>query len=149
MTDQTKDSLDRDPPRRQDRWLTRKKVAWTILAATTTAVALGLIWTTYQRWAYDYWQARLVHGQSVIVRFICGTDLVSDCHDQFKITYERRGDLWCETLWRNAESYSVRANWCNANPELGTISLYGAPHSFNRFGVVTRAGHLVGQMFLQ
>jgi hypothetical protein len=140
---------DPDPLQRQGRQSTRQNLALTILGVATAAVALGMIRNAYQRNAYNYWQARLVHGEPVVVRFICGTDLPFDCNDQIRITYEKRGSQWCETLWRNAETELTRARWCDANPEWESVNLYGELYSFSRYGVVTRAGHLVGRMFLQ
>jgi hypothetical protein len=126
--------------------VSRAKVAGTILLVAAAAVAFGEIRMTYLNLTYNYWQSRLVRGRAVTVRFICGTDTVIDCKDEISLTYRKKNGKWCENLSRNGGPI-ISANWCNANPEAGTVSLYGAPHSFDRFGAVTRAGHLVGQMF--
>jgi hypothetical protein len=140
------EAQDRDRSRRLGRRFTRNNVAWAILGVAMAAIALGMIRKTYHNNAYNDWQARLVHGEPVVVRFICGTDLPFDCNDEIKITYEKRGNQWCETLWRNAETEPTSARWCDANPEWQMVNLYGEPFTFDRYGVVTRAGRLVGRM---
>jgi len=142
------EARDRDSPRKPRGRFTRNNVAWAILGLAMASIALGLIRKTYQGNAYNEWQARLVHGEPVVVRFICGPDLPFDCNDEIRITYEKRGNQWCETLWRNAETEPTRARWCDANPEWQLVDLYGELYSFDRYGVVRRASHLVGRLFV-
>ncbi len=84
-----------------------------------------------------------------MVRFICGTVTVVDCNVSVKVTYQKQQSKWCENLERSDESEIYRARWCNANPEQGTLSLFGVTHSFDRYGVVKNDGRLVGQLFLR
>jgi hypothetical protein len=98
--------------------------------------------------AGNYWQARLVNGEPVVVRFICGTDTVVDCKISVKVTCQKQQSKWYEDLERSDRDEISRARWCNANPERGTLSLFGVTHSFDRYGVVKNDGRLVGQMFL-
>jgi hypothetical protein len=126
--------------------MTRVRVAGAVFIAAVLVVAAGAAREYYQAWNYNQWQARLVRGEPVIVQFICGTDTVLDCNTPIKISYEKSGQKWCENL-EQGDRGIYGTHWCNADPAQGTISLYGAPHSFDRDGAVTRAGNLVGQLF--
>jgi hypothetical protein len=85
----------------------------------------------------------------VVVRFLCGTDPALDCSKPVRVVYSRRNGQWCEHVHVGDEAGEYPAQWCNANPELGGLSLFGGRLSFDRFGAVRRgAGQLVGQLFV-
>jgi hypothetical protein len=88
-----------------------------------------------------------LRGEPVVVRFICGTDTVLDCNISVKVTYQKQDSKWCENLERSDQAEIEETQPCDANPEMGTISLFGAPYKFDRFGAVKNEGRLVGQLF--
>jgi hypothetical protein len=136
-------------PQQHRKLFTRARVAGAILLIAAGSVAIGKAAQTYRSRAGHDWQARLVSGEPVVVRFICGTDTVVDCKISVKVSYRKQQSQWCEDLERSDESEIYRARWCNANPERGTLSLFGVTHSFDRYGVVKNDGRLVGQLFLR
>jgi hypothetical protein len=136
-------------PQQHRKLLTRARVAGAILIVAMGSIAIGKAAEKYRSRAGNYWQARLVSGEPVVVRFICGTDAVVDCKISVKVTYQKQQSKWCEYLERSDQDEIYRARWCNANPELGTLSLFGVAHSFDRYGAVKNDGHLVGQLFLR
>ena len=127
---------------------TRARVASAILLLAAGSIAIGKAAEKHRSRAANYWQARLVSGEPVVVRFICGTNTVVDCKTSVKVTYQKQQSKWCEDLERSDQDEISRARWCNANPESGTLSLFGVTHSFDRYGVVKNDGRLVGQLFL-
>lgn len=128
---------------------TRSRVASAIILVAVGSIAIGLVGKILRSRAGNDWQARLVGGEPVVVRFICGTDTVVDCKISVKLTYKKQQSRWCETLERSDQDEISSAHWCNANPELGTLSLFGVTHTFDRHGVVKNDGRLVGQLFLR
>jgi hypothetical protein len=136
----------RDLPQ-QRKLFTRSRIAKAIILVTVGSIAIGLAGKILRSRAGNDWQARLVGGEPVVVRFICGADTVVDCSTSVRVTYQKQQTGWCETLERSDQGEISRARWCNANPELGTLSLFGVTHSFDRYGVVKRDGRLVGQLF--
>jgi hypothetical protein len=134
-------------PQLQRKRSCRTAVACAILFVTTASIAIGVGREIYQARAKNFWQVLLVQGKPAVVRFICGTDVVVDCNLQVTINYQDRGPSWCEYLLRSDKAV-YKVDWCASNPELGTFSIFGTPHSFDRFGVVTSGGKLVGQLFL-
>jgi hypothetical protein len=137
---------DSDPQQRLRR-RRRGRIATAILLIAVASIVLGAAGRLYQSRTAKFWQARLVRGEPVMVRFICGTDTVLDCDISVKVTYQKQDSKWCANLERSDHGEIDKTHWCNANPELGTISLFGVPHSFDRFGAVKHEGRLVGQLF--
>jgi hypothetical protein len=135
-------------PQQHRKRLTRARAASAIILVAAATIALGIAAKIHRSRAENPWQARLVSGQPVLVRFICGTDSAVDCKISVKLTYQKQQSRWCEDLERSDQDGISRAQWCNANPELGTLSLFGVTHSFDRYGAVKKDGHLVGQLFL-
>ena len=125
--------------------MTRGRVAIAIILVAAISIAMSLA----RESAENYWQALLVRGEPVVLRFICGTESVVDCKVSIRVTYQKQDSKWCENLERSDQGEVYRTHWCNANPEQGTISVFGAQHSFDRFGVVKNGGRLVGQLFQQ
>lgn len=131
----------------------RKQIrrAWTagaIILVAAASIGIGMAGKIHRSRAGNDWQIRMVRGEPVMVRFICGTDPVVDCNVSVKVTYEKQQAKWCETLERSDQDEISRARWCDANPERGTLNLFGVSHSFDRHGVVRKEGRLVGQLFL-
>jgi hypothetical protein len=135
----------------QQRWKrsTRTRVARAILLVAVVSIVFGSARRLYQSRTANFWQARLVRGEPVVVRFICGPDSVVDCRISVTVTYQKQDSKWCENLERSDQGEIDKTHWCNANPELGTISLFGVPHSFDRFGAVKNEGRLAGQLFVR
>jgi hypothetical protein len=132
---------------RERKSMTRRRIAGAIFMALALIVAAGAAREVYMVRHHNAWQARLIRGEPVVVQFICGTDTVLECNTPIKISYRKEGPKWCENLEQGDRGGIYGTHWCNADPAQGTISLYGAPHSFDRDGAVTRAGNLVGQLF--
>jgi hypothetical protein len=128
--------------------LTRARMASAVLLVAAASIAIGWAGKNHRLRAGNDWRARLVSGEPVVVRFICGTDTVVDCKISVRVTYQKQQSKWCEDLERSDQDEISRARWCNANPELETLSLFGVTHSFDRYGVVKNDGRLVGQLFL-
>jgi hypothetical protein len=133
--------------RRQTKWMTRDSLAGAIFIAAVLIVAAGAAREYYLASHLNDWQARLVRGEPAIVQFICGTDTVLDCNVPVQISYQKQESKWCENIEQGDQSGVYATHWCNADPEQGTISLYGAVHSFDADGAVKRGGKLVGQLF--
>jgi len=112
------------------------------------STAFGVGREIYQAQTKNFWQTLLIQSKPVVVRFICGTDFAVDCNSRVTINYQEKGPSWCEYLLRSDKPETYKVDWCASNPELGTFSIFGTPHSFDRFGMVTRAGKFVGQLFL-
>lgn len=129
--------------------ITRGRVAKAFILLAMISIALSLALESQRASAENYWQSRLVRGEPVVLRFICGTETVVDCKVSIKVTYQKQASNWCENLERSDQGEVYGTHWCNASPEQGTISIFGAPHSFDRFGVVKNNGRLVGQLFQQ
>ena len=125
----------------------RGRIATAILLIAGASIVLGSARRLYQSRTANFWQARLVRGEPVVVRSICGTDTVLDCNISVTVTYQKQDSKWCENLERGDRSEIDKTQWCNANPEMGTISLFGVPYEFDRFGAVKNGGRLVGQLF--
>jgi hypothetical protein len=125
----------------------RARIARAILLVAVASIVLGVAGRFYQTRIAKFWQSRFIRGEPVVVRFICGTDPALDCKLSVKITYQKQDSKWCENLQRSDQSEIDEAHWCNASPELGTISLFGAPYSFDRFGAVRNEDRVVGQLF--
>jgi hypothetical protein len=126
---------------------TRTRVARAIILIAVASIAFGLVRKIYQSRTENYWQARIAGGEPVVVRFICGTGSVVDCNVSVRITYQKQDSRWCANLEGSDQGEIDKTHWCNANPEQGTISIFGVPHAFDRFGAVTSDGRLVGQLF--
>jgi hypothetical protein len=138
----------RSPQPKRKRPIIRTAVAWVIFFATMASTAFGVGREIYEARAKNFWQTLLIQGKPAEVRFICGTDLAVDCNIRVTIHYQEKGPSWCEYLLRSDKPETYKVDWCASNPELGTLTIFGTPHSFDRFGVVKRAGKLVGQLFL-
>jgi hypothetical protein len=134
-------------PQQRRRLRRRGRIATAILLIAVASIVLGSARRLYQSRTPNFWQARLVRGEPVMVRFICGTDPALDCNISVKVTYRKQDSKWCENLERSDQGEIDKTQWCNANPELGTISLFGVPYKFDRFGAVKNEGRLVGQLF--
>ncbi|HEX7564578.1 hypothetical protein [Bradyrhizobium sp.] len=137
---------DRDPQQRSRR-RRRARVAGAILLVAVVSIVLGAAGRLYQSRTANFWQSRLVRGESVVVRFICGAGVAVDCNISVKVTYQKQDSKWCENLERSDQSEADKTHWCNANPELRTISLFGVPYSFDRFGALKNETRQVGQLF--
>jgi len=137
----------RGPPPNRKR-VRRAWAAAAIIFVAVISIAIGMAGKIHRSRAGNDWQVRLFKGEPVLVRFICGTDPVLDCNVSVKVTYKKQQSRWCENLERSDQGGISLAQWCNANPELGTLSLYGAPHSFDRYGVVKNGGRIGGQLFV-
>jgi hypothetical protein len=136
-------------PQQRRRLGRRARIAGAILVIAVASIVFGSARRLYQSRTANFWQARLVRGEPVVVRFICGTDTVVDCNISVTITYQKQDSKWCENLKRSDQSEIDKTHSCNANPETGTISLFGVPYSFDRFGAVKNEDRLVGQLFAQ
>jgi hypothetical protein len=137
---------DRDPQQHVGR-RRRTRVAGAILLIAVGSIVLGAALRLYQSRTANFWQAKLMRGEPITVRFICGTDTVVECKISVKVVYQKLDSKWCENLERSDQGEVDKSHSCNANPELGTIGLFGVPYSFDRFGAVKNEGHLVGQLF--
>src|SRR5258708_12812464 len=87
----------------------------------------------YQSRTANFWQARLVRGEPVVLRFICGTDTVVDCNISVKVTYQKQDSKLCENLERSDQGEIDNRPWCNANPQTPPINLFDLPHSIDTF----------------
>lgn len=86
---------DRDPQQR--RMLRRRaRIAGAILLAAVASVALGSVRRHYQFRTFDFWQARLIRGEPVVARFICGADPALDCNVSVKFNHQRQDANGCE-----------------------------------------------------
>jgi hypothetical protein len=127
----------------------RAWVAGAILLIAAASIVFGAGRRLYQSRTANFWQARLMRGEPVVVRFICGADPALDCKVSVKITYQKQDSKWCENLERSDREEIDKTHWCNADPErrTSTISLFGVPYSFDRFGAVKNDDRVVGQLF--
>jgi hypothetical protein len=126
---------------------TRTRAALAIILIAVVSIAFGLARKIYQSRTENYWQARIAGGEPVVVRFLCDTGSVVDCNVSLKVTYQKQDSKWCANLERSDKGEIDQTHWCNANPEQGTISIFGVPHAFDRFGAVTSDDRVVGQLF--
>jgi hypothetical protein len=122
-------------------WLARA-----ILVVAGASLVIGILVGHYQSHAADPWRARLVRGEPIEVRFLCGVKGVADCKTTVRITYKRQDSKWCASLQPDDRRQVLEQSWCNADPEHGTISIFGVVHSFDRYGFLRLDDHLVGQM---
>jgi hypothetical protein len=90
---------------------------------------------------------RLIHGEPVVVRFVCGTDSGLDCRDSFTISYAMQDSRYCEHVTRNGEPVNAPSR-CDSDPARGGLSIAGLPYAYDRLGVVSRESRYVGQLFL-
>jgi hypothetical protein len=93
------------------------------------------------------WRMRLIHGQPLVVRFVCGTNSGLDCRDSYTISYSREGLRFCEHISKNGQS-SDAASRCNADPARGWLTVDGIRYSYDRLGVVRLDSKFVGQLML-
>ena len=74
-------------------------MAGVILIVASISLVIGLADVIYDAMtAKGPWRARLVGGQPVEVRFLCGANAVVDCNVSVKVTYRRQDSKWCEQL---------------------------------------------------
>lgn len=124
----------------------RARLARAILGVAGISVAIGLALRVYQSVAPDPWRARIVAGEPVVVRFLCGAGAAVDCKVSVKIIDRKTDSGWCEELQRSDQNGVEKT--CGGNPERGVLDIFGVPHAFDRFGAVRVDGHLVGRLFL-
>lgn len=126
----------------------RARMAHAILIVAGVSLVIGLADVVYEAvTAKGPWRARLVGGEPVEVRFLCGANAVVDCNVSVKVTYHRQDSRWCEQLdFSDHRVWSEKPS-CNGDPEHNMISILGVVHDFDRFGAVRVHDHLVGQMF--
>ncbi|SHK58302.1 hypothetical protein SAMN05444159_3640 [Bradyrhizobium lablabi] len=127
----------------------RARVAGAILLIAIASIVFGGARRLYQSKTANFWQARLMRGEPAVARFICGADPALDCKVSVKITYQKQDSKWCENLERSDREEIDKTHWCNGDPErrASTISLFGVPYSFDRFGAVKNEDRAVGQLF--
>jgi hypothetical protein len=93
------------------------------------------------------WRMRLIHGQPLVVRFVCGTNSGLDCRDSYTISYSREALRFCEHISKNGQS-SDAASRCNSDPARGWLTVDGILYSYDRLGVVRLDSKFVGQLML-
>jgi hypothetical protein len=126
--------------------LARARLARAILVVAGVALVVGILVNLYQSRAADPWRARLVRGEPVEVSFLCGVALVLDCKTRVKLTYQKQDSKWCAKLQPDDYRDASEKRACDANPEQGTISLFGVIYSFDRYGFIKIDDHLVGRL---
>ena len=128
---------------------TRRTRAWlarAILLVACVSIIAGLVLDRRQSRAEDPWRAKLVRSEPVEMRFLCGANVAIDCKATAKITYRKQDSKWCASLQLGDQRDVKEEDVCNADPEHGTISIFGVVHSFDRFGIVRLDNRLVAQM---
>ena len=93
------------------------------------------------------WRMRLIHGQPLVVRFVCGTNSGLDCRNSYTISYSREELRFCEHVSKNGQP-SDAASRCNSDPARGWLSVDGILYSYDRLGVVRLDSKFVGQLML-
>lgn len=125
----------------------RARLARAILFVAGLSLVIGIAVDHYQSRAADPWRARLVNGDPVEVRFLCEVNPAVDCKTNIKITYQKRDSKWCAIRQPAAQREVPEQDWCNGDPEHGTISIFGVVYSFDRFGIMKAGDHLVGRLY--
>ena len=93
------------------------------------------------------WRMRLIHGQPLVVRFVCDANSGLDCRDSYTISYSREESRFCEHIERNGQP-SDAASRCDSDPARGWLSVEGILYSYDRLGVVRLNSRFVGQLML-
>ena len=93
------------------------------------------------------WRTRLIHGQPLVVRFVCGAGSGLDCRDTYTIAYKREESRFCEHISKNGKAIDA-ASRCDSDPARGWLSIAGTLYSYDRLGVVRLDSRYVGQLFL-
>jgi hypothetical protein len=129
------------------------------IGVTAVAMALWLVSTPYSLMSLlslsvdcfgpmlTEWRMRLIHGQPLVVRFVCGTNSGLDCRDSYTISYSREELRFCEHIRKNGQP-SDAASRCNSDPARGWLSVEGILYSYDRLGVVRLDSKFVGQLML-
>jgi hypothetical protein len=117
---------------------------WVLMACSLLALP-GLARAMLQNRASE-WRMHLIHGEPLVVRFVCGTDGGPDCRDSFTISYTMQDSRYCEHVKRNGEIMDP-ASRCDSDPARGGLSIAGILYSYDRLGVVRRDSKYVGQLF--
>ena len=124
----------------------RALLARTILVVAGVSLVAGILLNYYQSQAADPWRARLVRGEPVEVSFLCGVTLPVDCKTTVTLTYQKQDSKWCAKLQPDDQRDVSEKRSCDADPGHGTISLFGAVYSFDRYGFIKIDDHLVGRL---
>lgn len=93
------------------------------------------------------WRMRLIHGQPLVVRFVCGAGSGLDCRDSYAISYTKEESRFCEHISKNGQSIDA-ASRCDSDPARGWLGIAGTLYSYDRLGVVRLDSRYVGQLFL-
>ena len=124
----------------------RCPVAIWVLIVCSILVLPGFARAMLQNRASE-WRMHLIHGEPVVVRFVCGTDSGLDCRDAYTISYTMQDSRYCEHVRRNGEAMDSTSR-CDSDPARGWLSIAGVLYSYDRLGVVRLDSNYVGQMFL-
>jgi hypothetical protein len=124
----------------------RTPAAIWLLIACSILLLPGLARAMLQGRAGEF-RMRLIHGEPVVVRFVCGADSGLDCRDSFAISYTMQDSQYCEHVTRNGEPVNAPSR-CDSDPARGGLEIAGMPYSYDRLGVVSRESRYVGQLFL-
>ena len=92
----------------------------------------------------NIWRDRLLSGETIIVKLICGAEHSLRCPADYQLRYSV--DPLCEHVV--IDGGPDQTGWCNADPGNGQFSITGAIFDFDRFGEVRRGSKLVGQLYL-
>jgi hypothetical protein len=125
----------------------RARLARAVILIAAVSLVIGIANAIYQSRTKEPWRARIVGGEPIEVRFLCGANAVVDCGVSVRLTYRKQDGRWCEHI-ELSDRREISGNpSCNGDPEHGTISLLGVLHDFDRYGAVRVKDHLVGQLF--
>jgi hypothetical protein len=124
----------------------RAGLARAIIVVAGVALVAGILVNRYQARAADPWRTRLARGEPVKVSFLCGVALPVDCKTTVRLTYQKQDSKWCAKLQPDEQSDVSQKLACDANPEQGTISLFGLVYFFDRYGFIKTEGHFVGRL---
>jgi len=93
------------------------------------------------------WRTRLINGQPLVARFVCGTNSGLDCRDSYTISYSKQESRFCEHVAKNGQPPDSVSR-CNSDPARGWLSIGGVLYSYDRLGVVRLDSRFVGQLML-
>ncbi len=113
-----------------------------ILLALLAASVLGAV----QTWIAantNMWTDRMLSGETVTVKLICGAEHSLRCEADYQLRYSV--DPLCEHVV--IDGGPDQTGWCNADPANAQFSMTGAIFDFDRFGEVRRGSKLVGQLY--
>jgi hypothetical protein len=91
------------------------------------------------------WRMRLIQGQPLVVRFVCGTDSGLDCRDSYTISYTVEGSRFCEHVSKNGNAPDPVSR-CDSEPARGWLSVAGILYAYDRLGMVRLDSRYVGQL---